>query len=181
MNVLSHAPKLTRKKEHYAIQVNGERVAMCHHNICEGRPTDKSVWIVRRQQPDDNICMGCEQRLEWSKRQPKVQRLPCTETDKSVEIIEREDGKALVHAITTRRDWAFCKAASRHERGWQTRKGVAGELTCERCLKSLGLYEGYVPTRKSAGKVSHHAMQELWDAWYRWNGEYHSSDPRAGE
>lgn len=181
MKILAHKPKRPRKKEHVAVQVDDTWAAMCRHDLRDGDRTDKGVWIVREQRREDRICWGCEQRRTWSEKKPETRKLPCTEPDRQVEIIKRGDGKSLVHAIVTKEQRALCKAASRQESGWQTRTGAAREITCMRCLKSLGLYMGHTPAKKSSGKLSHHARRELWDAWYNWVGEYHYSDPRVVE
>lgn len=178
MKILAHKPRRPRKKEHIAIKVDNTWVAMCRHDLREGDRTDKGVWAVREQQHDDRVCMGCDQVSRCSQREPETRELPCTEPGRQVELLERTDGRSLVHATTARKQWAFCKASSRSERGWQTRKGIADEITCSRCLKSLGLYEGHKPAKRSGGNLTHHAMVELWDAWLKWHGERHYSDPR---
>jgi len=180
MKVITHEPKTNRRSEHYAVQDAETWHALCAPYPAAGDRTHNGEWTVRDEQPGDHICWHCQAKL---KRQnappPEPRQLPCTEPERKVELMERTDGKSLVHATTVRKQWAFCKAASRTEQDWQTRTGTAGEITCERCLKSLGLYEGHTPAKKSSGKLSHHARRELWDSWHKWTGEYHYSDPRV--
>ncbi len=140
MLVLAKKPRDPRASEHYVAKTDGVRHALCSSSCYphEGaRLKGGAKWTVRESQPDDVICKRCQR-----KSLPLPCQLVCTNPSEPISILERADGKSLVHARDERDAWCLCHAASWYDIGWTRREGVAGEVTCERCLKSLGLHRG---------------------------------------
>jgi len=181
MKVITHEPKTNRRSEHYAIQYGEIWHALCAQYPAAGDRTSKGEWVMREEQPGDTICWHCHTKQERQNvPPPEPRKLPCTEPGRKIELIVHLDGWGLVHYnahSNLQRAYTACGFAGCGD--WAVRLGTAGELTCKRCLKSLGLYEGHTSAKRSDGRVSAHRAQKVLDDWYRLTGEYHYSDPRA--
>lgn len=181
MKVIAHEPKTNRRSEHYAIQDGEAWRSLCAPYPAAGDKTHNGKWTVRDKKTGDWMCRSCQAKL---KRQnappPEPRKLPCTEPERKVELIVHLDGWGLVHYnahYNLQIAHTACGFAGRGD--WTVRPGAAGEITCERCLKSLGLYKGHTPSRRSDGKVSARRAQKVLDDFYKFTGQYHSSDPRS--
>ena len=180
MKVLTYVPPKRRKKEHLAIQENGKWVSLCGIYPYESAEPSKGAWVVRDEQPSDNICGTCYLRKRKLENPPEPRSpLPCMDPDAIVTLWTREnDERALVHTCApgdTKKSRCGVQNPSYALDRWEKVFAQPASLvTCSLCLKAEGLYEGHSPYKqKKSGKGT-------WlDAWHVNQGAYHHSDPRG--
>lgn len=167
MKVLVHEPETTSRACHYAVWHNDNWTALCDWRLGKGDTTYSGEWVVREQKESDYICLNCIHYKERSDRKPKVRALPCTDPDRPLRVLVFEDSGMRVHIIDAGSKKSVCGMVSRHSPGWAQRGGMAGEVTCERCLKTAGLYEGHTPYKMRSDKTE---AKKIWaEKLARWN------------
>lgn len=146
----------------------------------------RAVWQVRKFTEHDWICLNCE-RVQQVLDCPPV-ALPCTNPEAPVVLWVRGDGKrdTLIHSCGIQESvHSRCgvKNTIYYSGRWKSKAGRARDITCQRCLKAEGWYEGHPrhehETRQQQAEAKAVNIQTLFNDWLAFTGEYHRTDPRA--